>query len=114
MARVRRHLSDGLASAAPRRESGRYLVAGGSGSTSTVGGPARCERRGSQRARAGLLSHSCDGAAPCRRDELLHDVWGLDFDPGSNVIEVCMRRLRSKLGDPPIETVRGLGYCFYG
>lgn len=50
----------------------------------------------------------------CRRDELLHDVWGLDFDPGSNVLEVCVGRIRSKLHEPPIETVRGVGYCFYG
>lgn len=49
----------------------------------------------------------------CGREELLHDVWGLDFDPGSNVVEVCMRRIRHKLADPPIETVRGVGYCFY-
>ena len=49
----------------------------------------------------------------CRREELLHDVWGLGFDPGSNVVEVCMRRVRHKLADPPIETVRGVGYCFY-
>lgn len=48
----------------------------------------------------------------CRRSELLHDVWGLDFDPGSNVVEACVRRLRSKLLDPPIETVRGVGYAF--
>jgi len=50
----------------------------------------------------------------CRKDELLHDVWGLDFDPGSNVVEVCVRRLRNKLADLPVETVRGVGYCFYG
>jgi len=50
----------------------------------------------------------------CRREELLHDVWDLDFDPGSNVVEVCVRRLRNKLGDVPIETVRRVGYCFYG
>src|SRR3954454_16251450 len=50
----------------------------------------------------------------CRRDELLHDIWGLDADPGSNVIEVCIRRLRTRLSDAPIETVRGVGYCFYG
>ncbi len=50
----------------------------------------------------------------CRRDELLHDVWGLDFDPGSNVVEVCVRRLRTKVADLPVETVRGVGYCFYG
>jgi DNA-binding response OmpR family regulator len=50
----------------------------------------------------------------CTREELLHDIWGLDFDPGSNVIDVCVRRLRLKLQpDPPIETVRGGGYCFY-
>jgi DNA-binding response OmpR family regulator len=50
----------------------------------------------------------------CSREELLHDIWGLDFDPGSNVVDVCVRRLRAKLQpDPPIETVRGAGYCFY-
>jgi DNA-binding response OmpR family regulator len=50
----------------------------------------------------------------CRREELLHDVWGLEFDPGSNVVEVCVGRLRSKLGQElPVETVRGVGYCFY-
>ncbi len=48
----------------------------------------------------------------CRKDELLHDVWGLDFDPGSNVVQVAVGRLRSKLIDLPIETVRGVGYCF--
>jgi DNA-binding response OmpR family regulator len=48
----------------------------------------------------------------CGKAELLHDVWGLDFDPGSNVVEVAVRRLRLKLRDLPIETVRGVGYCF--
>jgi DNA-binding response OmpR family regulator len=48
----------------------------------------------------------------CRKAELLHDVWGLDFDPGSNVVEVAVRRLRMKLSALPIETVRGVGYCF--
>jgi DNA-binding response OmpR family regulator len=50
----------------------------------------------------------------CRREELLHDVWHLDFDPGSNVVEVCVGRLRSKLGqDIPVETLRGVGYGLY-
>ena len=50
----------------------------------------------------------------CSREELLHDIWDLDFDPGSNIVDVCVRRLRAKLQpDPPIETVRGGGYCFY-
>lgn len=48
----------------------------------------------------------------CTRGELLHDIWGLDFDPGSNVVEVCVRRLRRKLNDAPIETVRAAGYVF--
>jgi DNA-binding response OmpR family regulator len=63
----------------------------------------------------GLLAHLMRRQGDvCRKDELLHDIWGLEFDPGSNVIEVCMRRLRTKLGEPPIETIRGVGYCFYG
>ncbi len=42
--------------------------------------------------------------------QLLASVWGLDFDPGSNVVDVCVRRLRSKLGFDLIKTVRGAGY----
>jgi two-component system OmpR family response regulator len=41
---------------------------------------------------------------------LLASVWGIEFDPGSNVVDVCVRRLRSKLGFELIETVRGAGY----
>jgi DNA-binding response OmpR family regulator len=45
------------------------------------------------------------------RERLLADVWGYHFDPRSNVVEVCIRRLRQKLGaDAPIETVRHGGY----
>ena len=45
------------------------------------------------------------------RERLLADVWGYTFDPGSNVVDVCVRRLRKKLGpDAPIETVRHAGY----
>ena len=45
------------------------------------------------------------------RERLLAEVWGYDFDPGSNVVDVCVRRLRQKLGpDAPIETVRHAGY----
>ncbi len=48
----------------------------------------------------------------CTREELLHDIWGYDFDPGSNVLEVCVGRIRAKLaGLAIIETVRGVGYC---
>jgi DNA-binding response OmpR family regulator len=46
------------------------------------------------------------------REQLLSHVWGYDFDPGSNVVEVYVRYLRRKLGDQRIETVRGMGYRF--
>jgi DNA-binding response OmpR family regulator len=44
------------------------------------------------------------------REQLLSHVWGFDFDPGSNVVDVYVRYLRKKLGDDVIETVRGMGY----
>ena len=44
------------------------------------------------------------------REQLLAHVWGYDYDPGSNVVEVYVRYLRRKLGDEAIETVRGMGY----
>jgi DNA-binding response OmpR family regulator len=44
------------------------------------------------------------------KGNLLATVWGYDFDPGSNVVDVCVRRLRSKLGFDLIKTVRGEGY----
>jgi two-component system, OmpR family, response regulator len=45
------------------------------------------------------------------RERLLSEVWGYNFDPGSNVVDVCVRRLRKKLGPTwPIETVRHAGY----
>jgi DNA-binding response OmpR family regulator len=45
---------------------------------------------------------------------LLATVWGYDFDPGSNVVDVCVRRLRSKLGFDLIKTIRGEGYQLAG
>lgn len=44
------------------------------------------------------------------REQLLSRVWGYDFDPGSNVVDVYVRYLRKKLGADRIETVRGSGY----
>jgi DNA-binding response OmpR family regulator len=44
------------------------------------------------------------------REQLLSHVWGYDFDPGSNVVDVYVRYLRKKLGAERIETVRGMGY----
>lgn len=48
--------------------------------------------------------------AVCTRQELLAEVWGIGFDPGTNVVDVYMRRLRSKLTMSRIETVRNVGY----
>jgi DNA-binding response OmpR family regulator len=44
------------------------------------------------------------------REQLLSRVWGYDFDPGSNVVDVYVRYLRGKLGADRIETIRGMGY----
>jgi two-component system copper resistance phosphate regulon response regulator CusR len=44
------------------------------------------------------------------KERLLSSVWGYHFDPGSNVVDVYVRRLRAKLGAEAIVTVRGVGY----
>jgi two-component system response regulator QseB len=44
------------------------------------------------------------------REQLLSHVWGYDYDPGSNVVDVYVGYLRKKLGQDSIETVRGMGY----
>lgn len=54
-----------------------------------------------------LLSHA---GQVLSREQLLSRVWGLDFDPGSNVVDVYVRYLRGKIGAERIETVRGMGY----
>jgi DNA-binding response OmpR family regulator len=46
------------------------------------------------------------------RGQLLRLVWNLEFDPGSNVVEVYVGALRRKIGTEFIETVRGTGYRF--
>jgi two-component system, OmpR family, copper resistance phosphate regulon response regulator CusR len=51
----------------------------------------------------------------CSRADLLNAVWGIQFDPGTNVVDVHIRRLRAKLDDPfpthLLQTVRGAGYA---
>jgi DNA-binding response OmpR family regulator len=54
-----------------------------------------------------LMEHGRDSVP---KSELLASVWGIEFDPGSNIVDVCIRRLRAKLGFALIETVRGEGY----
>ena len=60
-----------------------------------------------------LLRLARGGGATVKRDELLSDVWDLGFDPGTNVLDVHIGRLRKKVdkdGEPLIETIRGVGY----
>ena len=54
-----------------------------------------------------LMRHA---GQPITREELLANVWGLDFDPRSNLVDVYVRYLRRKLGNGWIETLRGVGY----
>ena len=112
-ARIRRHLHT-KTSSAPGEQ--RYIDAGGvqldlhRRRAITANGPVSLTGR-----EFALLAHLMRRTNDvCSREELLHDIWDLDFDPGSNVVDVCVGRLRSKLQPtPPIETVRGAGYCFY-
>jgi DNA-binding response OmpR family regulator len=54
-----------------------------------------------------LMSHANQVLS---REQLLSRVWGFDFEPGSNVVDVYVGYLRKKLGADLIETVRGMGY----
>jgi DNA-binding response OmpR family regulator len=59
----------------------------------------------------GVLRHLMARAGrPCTREELLADVWEMDFDPQTNVVDVYVHRLREKLGAGVIQTVRNRGY----
>ncbi|NUR09544.1 MAG: response regulator transcription factor [Nocardioidaceae bacterium] len=113
VARVRRHVAQ---PAEPRQVEERYLTAGDltldldrrrvrTGDTDVV----LTEREFS------VLAHMMRRRGDvCRRDELLADIWGQTFGSNSNVVDVCVGRLRGKIADLAIETIRGVGYCFYG
>ncbi len=64
-----------------------------------------------------LLAHLVGNAGRVvPKTELLAKVWSMSFDPGSNVVEVHVRKLREKLGPAAalLETVRGVGYRLEG
>lgn len=44
------------------------------------------------------------------REQLLNRIWGYDYEPGSNIVNVYVGHLRKKLGNDLIETIRGIGY----
>ncbi|MEO8518014.1 MAG: response regulator transcription factor [Dermatophilaceae bacterium] len=110
-ARIRRHLHEAKVVPAFER---RYLEAGGiqldlhRRRALTIEGPVRLTGR-----EFALLAHLMRRSnLVCSREELLHDIWGTDFDLDSKVVDVCVARLRWKLRPtPPIKTVRGKGYC---
>jgi two-component system, OmpR family, response regulator len=54
-----------------------------------------------------LMEHAGQAVS---KGQLLESVWGYAFDPGSNIVGVCVRRLRAKIGGHLIKTVRGEGY----
>jgi DNA-binding response OmpR family regulator len=58
-----------------------------------------------------LLRYLMQRDEVCTRTELLSEVWGYTFDPGTNVVDVCVQRLRAKVGPTRIETVRSVGYA---
>src|SRR4051812_44917679 len=59
-----------------------------------------------------VLKHLLANAGDvCTRAQLLEEVWGYTFDPGTNVVDVCIRRLRTKLGADVVDTIRHAGYC---
>lgn len=69
----------------------------------------------------GLLAYLMRSAGQVfSRSQILEHVWGYDFDPSTNVVDVCIRRIRAKMAglaahpqaESPIESVRGAGYRF--
>jgi len=63
----------------------------------------------------GLLRHlMLRAGTPCTRQQLLAAIWGTTFDPGTNVVDVYVHRLRDKLPPNAIATVRGVGYVLDG
>lgn len=109
-ARIRRHIGE------PASASERFVQAGGLRldlSRRVVTGPGGTRPLAERE--VALLAYLMRRAGDvCGREELLKAVWELDFDPGSNLVDVSIRRLRLKVPGLPVETVRGVGYCFVG
>jgi DNA-binding response OmpR family regulator len=105
IARVGARVRD-VGAALDRAESAGLRVDTDERSVDTGNGPVRLTDREYR-----LVRHLKERSGkPVSRQELLADVWGMWFDPGSNVVEVTIGRIRQKLGPDVIETVRGVGY----
>lgn len=110
MARIRLRLRSQAPAAAPA--SGDDLVVGGlrlDRRTRRISGP-HGESELSAREFALAEIFLLNPGQVLTREQLLDLVWGYDFDPGSNVVDVYVGYLRRKLGGTAIATVRGVGY----
>jgi two-component system OmpR family response regulator len=109
IARIRRHLTQTAADTAEQTLPASSLKLDPQRRFATIGG-----RRVPLSTREfAILQHLVRRSGDvCSRQELLADVWGYSFDPGSNVVDVYIRRLRAKIGRDVIETVRHAGYRF--
>ena len=111
LARVRLRLRHGHADAAPREE---YLESGGVRLDVRTRRAAVGEKQVDLSAREFALAETfmTNAGQVLSREQLLDHVWGMDFDPGSNVVDVYVGYLRRKFGAEAIVTVRGMGYRF--
>lgn len=111
LARVRLRLRQGPDAAAPRPET---LSAGGVRLDLRTRRAQVGERGLDLSAREFALAEifMLNAGQVLSREQLLDHVWGLDFDPGSNVVDVYVGYLRRKFGADTIATVRGMGYRF--
>jgi DNA-binding response OmpR family regulator len=105
LARVRARLRDGRREPAIT-QAGELVLDAGRLAACTGHGQVSLTRLEYMLLRA-LMQHAGQSVT---KSDLLASVWGIDFDPGSNIVDVSIRRLRSKLGHALIETVRGEGY----
>ncbi len=106
LARIRLRLSDATRSAEPRLVVGELELDLHARTVLVDGAEVELSAREFSLAEE-LMRHA---GKVLSREQLLSRVWGYDFDPGSNVVDVYVGYLRAKLGATRIETVRGMGY----
>lgn len=106
LARVRAQLRAAARSSAARVEAGRLTLNLDQQTADAGSGPIVLTKREFHL----LRELARKPGTTVSKERLLSSVWGLDFDPGSNVVEVFVGRLRSKLGTEVVETVRREGY----
>ncbi|WP_243060734.1 response regulator transcription factor [Nocardioides sp. SR21] len=111
LARVRLRLRQGQDAGAPRQDS---VAAGGVRLDLRTRRAQVGEREVDLSAREFALAEifMVNAGQVLSREQLLDHAWGLDFDPGSNVVDVYVGYLRRKFGADTIATVRGMGYRF--